>query len=394
MTRSMSLACALVLLCSSTVLANNSWRVEGRLRETLNAWQGTTQPLSGVDVRLQVRWSDRSLCPQIGLGPSQPCPFSPVGWSTDTTDSAGRFSCDSLVFPDPINAYDREFRVEVRTTMNPTWSPVGTIQARSGPTNMNGPRIPPPVHTVTLDTITLDLFPEPPIEWTSAEEDGEDDGDDASTHTPTIAAADPCHGPTGLDLPRPDFGFVPLQGAGINTSPDGLVRIQMRQSTGGDSRARMLRITVLLRNSGNGDYSASEPCVAKVRMARNEGPGFYTNTAAGAVANSDGEITPIRVNNNRMIQFDAVLRGTGPDGPGSGWNEGYEYVRFEIVLDPEQRFLEGNEADNRIGPYCYHAPSNSFVAAGNCPQPASARSDRSDRPAGKDEKKSKQGLRR
>ena len=356
-----------LLLCAPSALAHNSWRVRGQILETLNPMSGTTAPLSGVDVRLSARWSDSSLCPQVGLGDTQPCPWNRVNWSQDTTSSAGRFTSDSILFLDPDAARDRSFKVEIRTTMNPNWFMIGTVQSRSGPNNLAGPHSPPAVHTVTLDPIVVDLYPEPPIDLTSVDDDGGPTGTGGSgPSTPVIAEADPCLPPYGSNFPRPDLVFGQLTGAaGQNVTPDGRVRIEMRTTASGQ-QARRLRFSMVVRNQTSGPYPADQTCVALIRVHRNEGPGYYADTSVGAVLPTDQDLDAIAGNGLREVQLNVTIRGTGNDGPGAGWEEEYQHVRFELELDPEHRIFETDEGNNSIGPYCYHAPSNTVVALGDC----------------------------
>lgn len=372
-----------LLLLAPSALAHNHWRVRGQILETLNPAAGTTAPLTGVEVRVSARWSDSSLCPQIGLGDTQPCPWNSVNWSRDTTDSAGRFTSDSILYLDPVAAYDRDFKVEVRTWMNPSWIMIGTVQSRSGPSNLAGPHIPPAVHTVTLNPIVVDLYPEPPIDLTPEENGEETTGnDDASPPTPHIGEADPCLPPYGSNFPRPDLVFGPLtNAAGPNVTPDGLVRIEMR-TVAGAPHARRLTFTMVVRNQTSGPYPANEPCVALIRVFRNEGPGFYAATSVGAVLPADQPLEAIAGNGFREVQMNVTIRGTGNDGPGAAWEEGYEHVRFEIALDADHRIYESDEGNNTIGPYCYHAPSNTVVALGVCGVPDSDSSKAKD-PGGK-----------
>jgi len=356
-----------VLLSAPPALAHNHWRVQGRILERLNPATGTTAPLTGVEVRVSARWSDSSLCPQIGLGDAQPCPWNSIHWSQDTTNSAGRFTSDSILFLDPDAARDRDFKVEIRTPMHPSWFMIGTVESRSGPTDLAGPHNPPAVHSVQLDPIVVDLYPEPPIDLVPVEDQDEpDETGEPGLGVPGIEEADPCQPPHGSHFPRPDLVFGQLIGAaGSNVTADGRVRIELRQQNG-VPRARRLRFTVAVRNQTSGPYPADPPCVALIRVHRNEGPGFYAETGAGAVLPADQKLEAIAGNGLREVQLNVTIRGTGNDGTGTGWDEGYQHVRFVLELDPEHRIFESDEGNNVIGPYCYHAPSNTVVGPGPC----------------------------
>lgn len=353
MTRHALAAALLFMIPPATADAATRWRISGTILERLDPAAGTTAPRAGMQVKISARWSDSSLCPQVGLGPAQSCPWNDVNWSDDTSDAAGRFTSTSIAFLGPDARHARDLRIEVRHWSTNGWREV-SVQSSSGPAGN------PARHDVILDPIVVDFDAPPPVVLRPDDPaQDEEDGVETDSGAPSFGEADPCLGPSVAG--RPDLAFGPLPGgAGSNVSPDGLVRVQLRQ-VGGQPHARRLRFSMTVRNEGSRDYSGSEPCEAIVRVFRDAGPGEYGTSSQGAVATSDEPLGPIADGFSRMHQMNVTLRGTGPDGLGLGWDEAYEFVRFEIMLDADGRVFEGDESNNRLGPYCYHAPSNTFV---------------------------------
>ena len=355
MTRLLALT-ALSLLAAAPDADATRWRVTARILEPLDPAAGTTSPLDAAQVRVSARRSDPSLCPQLGLGPAQPCPWNGANWSGDTTDASGRFTSNSAPFLPPTHGHARDFKVEVHTALH-GWVTARVIPNRAGPTGA------PAWHFVDLGAIVVDLYAPPPIDLTPVEDDDGDDGDGTNPPPGTppapgvIAGADPCFAPAVAG--RPDFAVAAgSAGAGANVSPDGRLKVQMR-NVGGAPHARRLRFTMSVRNDGARDYAAADPCVAVVRVYRNAGPGQYQN----AVAETDADLIAIPDGFSRTLQWNVTIRGTGDDRPGD-WDEAYEYVRFEVEIDADATIPEQDESNNRLGPYCYHAPTNTFVTAG------------------------------
>jgi len=161
-----------------------------------------------------------------------------------------------------------------------------------------------------------------------------------------------------------DFAFGPHPGEGhAHKSPDGLIRIQQRQ-TGGNPMARRLSVTFEVQNHGERHQRRVGDCPVEILLRLNEGPDMYGDSM-DAWHSYDDPIPTINANWQRFVTMSATTRGTGND-TNSSWNEGYEYVRIQVVLDHTNGVNEANEGDNIAGEYCYHATTNRFVDMGTC----------------------------
>jgi len=346
--------------------ANCRWEVSGRLREQIT--QGPNQQPSFFDVttgvRVKARWSNPALCPQIGFT-TTPCPWNTANWTASASDTQGNFTIASAAFPDPVCQHDREFQIEVRGCPFTTgWTAQGTVVAAAGPSGMTGLSNPAPTHSANLGTVVTTCFPDPPVELVPAEPDEPAD-EPPQPQTPTAVDAGPCAALRNLPQ-QPDFGYGPMMvpvGA-TNVSPDGRIRITLRQENG-QPRSRRLRVVMNVANTGTRDHTPGDACPVTIAVQMNEGPDEYENSSQGATHEAQDDIDTIPRGGNRVHQVDASLRGTGPDAPGN-WNQSYERVRIEVQLDSTNAVNEANEGNNRAGPYCYDATGNRFLDMGAC----------------------------
>ena len=199
---------------------------------------------------------------------------------------------------------------------------------------------------------------------------GSENDDTASNFPDAQFEPNPCPDLSMTGIEMADFAFGPHPGEGTsNKSPDGLIRIQQRQS-GGTPMARRLSVTFEVENHGAQHNRRSGQCSVDVQLRLNEGP---DRDGAGADAwhSYEDPIPTINANWQRFITMSAVTRGTGND-TNSSWNENYEYVRIQVLLDYNNGVSEANEGDNVAGDYCYHATTNTFVDLGTCDAAAAA----------------------
>ncbi len=200
---------------------------------------------------------------------------------------------------------------------------------------------------------------------TSDTNDTSDSNDSAPDLTDVHAEeAPPCLPMVSTVAPQADFAFGPHpSGTSTGISLDGLVRIQPRHS-GNTPMARRLSVTFEVQNHDARFVERSGDCPVEVQLRFNEGPGAY-GEGEDAWHTYEDDMPTINANWQRFITMSATIRGTGND-TNSDWNEIYEYVRVEVILDHTNGVSEANEGDNSAGIYCYHATSNAFVDMGSC----------------------------
>ncbi len=353
--------------------ANCHWQVSTRLvghQPAVGNFAARSWPLGALATRVQARTPG-------GL-------WNSINWPETASDANGFVQITSAVaFADPDCQTAREFRVQVRsfhTGMN--WRTVHQ-QSTSGHADHLGLFIPAPVHAVTIGNLVLDgefrgggvIFiediGEPPVTWTSVDDDGtgqpnddgqEDDDDEHPDQPVATLQDDPCHVyrlPIDLDIEF-RFGQMPPEPGPL--SPDMALRVETRANGGGAMTLNRLTNHIRVENAGGRDFHALHRCPVEIHLRLNEGPGQRSG---------DGWSTPyvarlpdIAANAVAPVDIDANLLGAGDDLEGD-WGQDYEYVLIEAVLDATNRIAETAEGDNRII-HCYHAPTNSFSAMSQC----------------------------
>jgi len=174
----------------------------------------------------------------------------------------------------------------------------------------------------------------------------------------------PCPDFGALGIEQADFAFNQHPGAGdADQSLDGLIQIQQRHS-GGTPMARRLSVTFEMANNGAEFSERSGDCPVEIQLRLNEGPNRNGSDVDGWHSVEE-DMPNLQANWFRFITLSASLNGTGND-TSAEWDENYEYVLVQVILDHTNGVSEANEDDNVAGEYCYHAPGNTFVDMSVC----------------------------
>ncbi len=370
-----SLMTALTL--SAPADANCRWQVSARLighQPAIGNFAARSWPLGALATRVQARTPG-------GL-------WNSLNWPETASDADGFVRITSAVaFADPDCQTAREFRVQVRSFhTGMTWRTVHQ-QTTSGHSDHIGLFNPAPVHGVTIGNLVLDgefrgdgvIFidniGEPPVTWTSVDDDGaeqpgddehdddQEDGEDEHSAPPVATLQeDPCHVyrlPMDLDI---EFRFGQMPADPGPLSPDMALRVETRANGGGAMTLNRLTNHIRVENAGGRDFHALHRCPVEIHLRLNEGPG--QRGGDGWSPPWTARIPDLAANAVLPIAINANLLGAGDDLEGE-WGQDYEYVLVEAVLDAPNRIAETAEGDNRII-HCYHAPTNSFAAMSHC----------------------------
>ena len=346
---------------------NGIWRPSGRIMRTSNAFTSST-PISGVDVRVHSRIS-ASDCPQIGLGPSVPCPWNPIPWSQDVTDSGGSFSSDSIAMIFPPFGFDRDLRIEIRDGfIYPNWTEVCGVTM-----NIAGPTSPTSVFGVNLGDCEVGGFPEGPVDLVPGDEDAEDEPDgkpeddtvEDPLDNPTLVA-DPCRFPDVSGFTGPDFAYVPVNISGDYVTADGLVWVEPRPQND-PLNPGLLYVHFRVRNDGGANYAPTRACTALARVWQDEGPGAYAQTGLGTPVSQEEDIDPLSAGQERDMAVAISLRGA-PNTFGPPWNTLWPEALtvISVDLDGDRVIPEASEGNNEAGSYCYNASTVAFVPMSEC----------------------------
>lgn len=353
----------LLLLILWTFSSNSAegtcrWVVHGQLQSSMQSDRINTenqlQPISGVDVRVQARWSTGGW-------------WNSVNWPQATSSSTGAFTIQSSVF-DPLNCKKaRDIRLQLRTGPWGEWE-THVVRSFSGPANAQGE------HHVYLhnssctgicsgQVIKLDGD----ISVTSISSD--QNRPDEITDSTMVAVQDECLARRSSDMLQPvDLTFALLPESNSLTTDDGLFRVERRSNAHGVTHNR-LTLVVNIRNNSENDYKDSSKCQAELAFAHNEGPN-RRSTASDSYPwfNWFRKLDDINANGQLMVSKDTNLLGSGDVQLGEWSNKQapeYTFVLLRASLDYQNRVREIDEDNNQIE-YCYNVPEHRFVAMSNC----------------------------